>query len=155
MSPLEKKQLLFFLLLFIKIRGEDDAFCGYNSCPTPQDGKLNVHLICHSHDDVGWLKTVDQYFYGSNRQPWNGDQENQRAGVQYILDSVMKELAFDPNKKFIQVETAFFWRWWNEQNEIMKAQCLKITKYVALQFFNFGIFHQFCPIKGDLSGNTV
>ena len=29
-------------------------------------GALNVHLICHSHDDVGWLKTVDQYYYGAN-----------------------------------------------------------------------------------------
>jgi hypothetical protein len=30
-------------------------------------------------------------------------QEIQRAGVQYILESVVKELALDPNKKFIQV----------------------------------------------------
>ncbi|EWM26513.1 lysosomal alpha-mannosidase [Nannochloropsis gaditana] len=30
------------------------------------DSKLNVHLVCHTHDDVGWLKTIDQYYLGSN-----------------------------------------------------------------------------------------
>ena len=23
-----------------------------------------VHVIAHSHDDVGWLKTVDEYYNG-------------------------------------------------------------------------------------------
>ena len=37
------------------------------------------------------------------------------AGVQYTIDSVVTELSMDPDKKFVQVETGFFWRWWNEQ----------------------------------------
>lgn len=35
------------------------------TCPKVKPDMLNVHLVPHTHDDVGWLKTVDQYFYGS------------------------------------------------------------------------------------------
>ena len=35
------------------------------TCPKVEPDMLNVHLVAHTHDDVGWLKTVDQYFYGS------------------------------------------------------------------------------------------
>lgn len=34
------------------------------SCHSTKANMLNVHLVPHTHDDVGWLKTVDQYFYG-------------------------------------------------------------------------------------------
>lgn len=95
--------------------------CGYRSCPRGEPSKLNVHLVPHTHDDVGWLKTVDQYFYGMRTG-------TQRAGVQYILDSVISQLILDPSKRFIYVETAFFWKWWRQQNAAMK---LVVTDLVA------------------------
>jgi lysosomal alpha-mannosidase len=40
----------------------------------------------------------------------------QHACVQYILDSVIDALVKNPERRFIYVEIAFFWRWWNEQS---------------------------------------
>ena len=75
---------------------------------------INVHLVPHTHDDVGWLKTVDQYYYGSQTH-------YQKAGVQYILDTVVEELIRNKDRRFIYVETAFFWMWWKEQDEHTRA----------------------------------
>lgn len=36
----------------------------FQSCTGWKAGMLNVHMVPHTHDDVGWLKTVDQYYYG-------------------------------------------------------------------------------------------
>ena len=77
-------------------------FCDPQGCPESQPDQLNIHLVAHSHDDVGWLKTVDQYYHGSHRAGWVGWEENQRAGVQYVIDTVVQELAMDQEKRYIQ-----------------------------------------------------
>ena len=43
-------------------------------------------------DDVGWLKTIDEYYVGLNNSIQN-------AGVQYILDSVVAALAENEDRK--------------------------------------------------------
>ena len=45
----------------------------------------------------------------------------QDAGVQYILDTVIKELSKNSERTFIYVEMAFFTRWWKEQNNQTKS----------------------------------
>jgi hypothetical protein len=67
-------------------------------------------LVPHSHDDVGWLKTVDDYFYG-------GKNSIQLAGVQYTIDTVVTELTEHPEYRFVIVEMAFLYRWWNQASE--------------------------------------
>ena len=60
---------------------------------------LNVHIVAHSHDDVGWQKTVDEYYIGNSKAEWEGVWSNQKVGVQDIFDSVIRELLFDEDKK--------------------------------------------------------
>jgi Glycosyl hydrolases family 38 N-terminal domain len=80
--------------------------------------KLRIHVVPHTHDDAGWLKTVDQYYVGSR-------QKIQLAGVQYILDTVVQCLQADPARRFTYAEIAFFSRWWRQQDDGMKRKvCL-------------------------------
>ena len=115
------------LLLFVALI---DASSGFN-CFGAGNNKLQIHLVPHTHLDVGWLKTVDEYFYGANNSI-------QHAGVQYILDSVIPSLVADPNKRFIYVEIAFLERWWNEQNDAVKKSVKDLVKEGRLEFVNGG-----------------
>ncbi|XP_018421620.1 PREDICTED: lysosomal alpha-mannosidase [Nanorana parkeri] len=101
------------------------------TCPAAPDNFLNVHLIPHTHNDVGWLKTVDQYYYG-------GLNNIQHAGVQYILDSVVPQLLADPKRRFIYVESAFFWRWWREQKVPVQKDVVHLLQEGRLEFINGG-----------------
>ena len=39
---------------------------GLSQAQEPFKEKLTVHMVHHTHDDVGWLKTVDEYYSGVN-----------------------------------------------------------------------------------------
>ncbi|CAF0829955.1 unnamed protein product, partial [Didymodactylos carnosus] len=112
-------------------KSKEPVACGYDSCNLGQADKLNVHIVAHTHDDVGWLKTVDQYFYGARNNI-------QHAGVQYIIDSVIQSLVQNPDRRFIYVEMAFFWRWWNQQTDDMQATVKGLVNDGRLEFISGG-----------------
>lgn len=58
--------LLCAVLLVSSLLSSESKYIRYNTTSSIVPGKLNVHLVPHSHDDVGWLKTIDQYYVGSN-----------------------------------------------------------------------------------------
>ncbi|XP_017042925.2 lysosomal alpha-mannosidase [Drosophila ficusphila] len=116
-----------FITLFSVNTAVSGATCGFESCPATKINMINVHLVPHSHDDVGWLKTVDQYYYGSQNRI-------QHAGVQYILDTVVEELLKDSKRRFIQVETFFFAKWYSEQTEIVQRAVQKLVAEGRLEF---------------------
>jgi len=85
--------------------------CTYNfeirskeACPKPvapqqQLCVVNVFLVPHTHDDVGWLMTVEGYYLSQ---------------VKNILDTSVASLVANPQRKFIYVEQAYFNLWWND-----------------------------------------
>ncbi|CAN8256400.1 unnamed protein product [Cochlearia groenlandica] len=110
----------------------ESRYMVYNTSHTIVPEKLNVHVVPHSHDDVGWLKTVDQYYVGSNNSI-------QVACVQNVLDSIVPALLADKNRKFIYVEQAFFQRWWREQSEEIKSVMKELIRTGQLELINGGM----------------
>jgi alpha-mannosidase len=90
-----------------------------------------VHIVPHTHDDAGWLKTVDQYYFGSA-------QGRQVAGVQFILDSVIAALQANPDRTFVYGEVAFFARWWAEQGPEVREAVRSLVASGRLSFVNGG-----------------
>jgi hypothetical protein len=56
-------------------------------------GNVTGHMLTHSHDDVGWLKTVDEYYVGY-------DNDIAHASVECIITTVVIELLENPDRKF-------------------------------------------------------
>jgi alpha-mannosidase len=95
----------------------------YNTTSGPVEGKINVHLCPHTHDDTGWQVTVDQYFFNE---------------VYYVVDTVITELLKNPDRRFMYVEVGFFARWWEQQPEARRNLTRTLVHEGRLEFINGG-----------------
>jgi Glycosyl hydrolases family 38 N-terminal domain len=93
--------------------------------------KFKSEKVPHTHDDVGWLKTVEEYYYGLN-------MTIQPACVRDILDTVIEALLEHPSRTFTYVEMKFFSMWWNEQNDATRDSVRFLVANQQLNFANGG-----------------
>ncbi|XP_026734781.1 lysosomal alpha-mannosidase-like [Trichoplusia ni] len=84
--------------------------------------------------DAGWVKTFDEYYYGTKTTV-------STANVQLIYHSVLSELLHDKRRKFTFSETAYFWRWWKEQRPTTRATFRALVQEGRVEFAGGGWVH--------------
>ncbi|KAH9495040.1 Alpha-mannosidase 2 [Bulinus truncatus] len=80
--------------------------------------RLNVVLVPHSHNDPGWLKTVNEYFSDQTR---------------HILNNIVNKLTEYPKMTFIWTETVYFSMWWNELDDAVKVHIRRLIRRGQLE----------------------
>ena len=114
------------------------------------EAKKTIHLCPHSHDDVGWLKTADQYYDGSRK-------DIQWTGVANTIESVVDALLQNPKRRFVQIEMKYFSKWFYEQNEKRKNQVRQLVTSGQLEIANAGwsMHDEACPTYEDMINNHM
>ncbi|XP_037529044.1 lysosomal alpha-mannosidase-like [Rhipicephalus sanguineus] len=97
--------------------------CELRGCPQDKPGYINMHVLSHSHMDVGWLQTVDEIY---------------RTVVRSIYNSTIRGLAQNVQRRFVAAESAYFSRWWNEQSDEVKQMVRHMVNSGQLQFVGGG-----------------
>ena len=85
--------------------------------------ELVVHVVCHTHDDPGWLKTFQGYY----------DED-----VKNILDSMVVSLSANKERKFSYVEMSFFKKWYDSQSDEIKGKVKEFISEGRLEIINGG-----------------
>jgi hypothetical protein len=69
-----------------KIIVQQDTSSIHKFAAEENDRVLNIHVVAHTHDDVGWRKTVEQYYEGLNASI------DTRGDVRNIISTVVESL---------------------------------------------------------------
>jgi hypothetical protein len=87
-----------------------------------KDG-LTIHVVPHSHNDPGWIKTYHNYY---------------STQTKHILNTVVESLIKRSTATFIWAEISYFSLWWKDATEQQKHQVKELVKQKRLDFVTGG-----------------
>lgn len=117
----------------------------------PEDKRnLTVHLIPTTQTYLGFKKTVDEYYSGTN-------QMSDHISVRSVLTTVTDELDKDPKKKFSFAEVKYIQMWYTRQSQEMKDKFKKVVQNGQFEVVNGGWSSpdEACPSYEDLIDNEM
>ena len=109
--------LLFFCLVSLRCSLAED------------ESAITVHIIPHSHTDLGWKHTIEEYFIG----------RTEFGCVKCIYDSALQSLPESPDYKFTIEQVGFLIRWWEHLSTEQQSQFAKLVEKGQIEFLNGGI----------------
>ncbi|XP_066372837.1 alpha-mannosidase 2 isoform X1 [Miscanthus floridulus] len=107
--------------------------------------KLKVFVAPHSHNDPGWIRTVEEYYERQSR---------------HILDTIVESLSKDSRRKFIWEEMSYLERWWRDAPPKKQEAFAKLVRDGQLEIVSGGWVmndeansHYFAIIEQMMEGN--
>ena len=94
-----------------------------------ENKELIIHVVCHTHDDPGWLWTLDDYYMGT---------DHCKVSVKRILDNMVVSLTNKKDRKFSYVEMSYFKKWYDSQTDKIKQTVKDFIKEGRLEIINGG-----------------
>ena len=94
-----------------------------------ENKEITVHVMCHTHDDPGWIWTFNDYYLGTDKC---------MVSVKKILDNIIPSFEHDSKRKFSYVEMSFFKPWYMSQPEDIKNKIKTYIKEGRLEIINGG-----------------
>ncbi|XP_077497608.1 lysosomal alpha-mannosidase-like [Amblyomma americanum] len=104
-------------------RAEAANVCELRGCPARRPGHINMHVLSHSHNDAGWIQTVDTLY---------------EAYVESIYNTSTRALGMNPTWRYVSAENVFFARWWRNQSARVQERVRAAVGSGQLQFVGGG-----------------
>ncbi|KAJ0184385.1 hypothetical protein K1T71_000808 [Dendrolimus kikuchii] len=118
---------MFFLYFFI---------CPFlfQSCPQIEVDKINVHIVPHTHAELGYVNTFYGHYTGNLDPPFPRTNINMKR----TLDFVISELWAESTRKFTISDFAYFFHWWSMRDGTVRRMVYQLLRQGRLFFVGGG-----------------